>query len=306
MIVLVTGASGFVGRSVVSTLRAAGHTVRTAGYYSSAVDFRVPLGPDADWSAALAGCDAVVHAGGRAHVLDRAAAGSAATFSDVNVGGTLRLAQAAAAAGVRHFIFISSIAALGERPEPLREDDAPRPTTAYGQSKLGAEQGLLRFSGDMTVTCLRPPLIYGPDAGGRFGQMLRWCARGLPLPFGGLNNQRSYLAVENLADAVRVCLGQREKSAGLFHLADEGTLSTPELLRLIGTGLGKTPRLFAVPPFALQVLRQVGLAQPIDKLSQSLVVDATRFRERLGWVPPVPLREGMVNAARRYHAGVSR
>jgi UDP-glucose 4-epimerase len=159
---------------------------------------------------------------------------------------------------------------------------------------------------ELVATCLRPPLVYGPDAEGRFGQMLRWCARGLPLPFGGIDNQRSYLAVENLADAVRLCLAQRENAAGVFHLADEGTLSTPELLRLIGTGLDKPARLYAVPAFALRGLRRVGLAQPIDKLSQSLVVDAARFRRRFAWVPPVQLRDGMIDAARRFSTQVSR
>lgn len=305
MIVLVTGASGFVGRSVVHTLRAAGHTVRTAGFSSPNLDFRIPLGPDSDWTQALAGCNAVVHAGGRAHVLDRAAAGSAATFLDINVAGTIQLAQSAAAAGVSHFIFISSIAALGEREDqPLREDDVPHPTTPYGQSKLAAEQALMALTthGNMAVTCLRPPLVYGPDAGGRFGQMLRWCAKGLPLPFGGIANQRSYLAAENLADAVRLCLEHGADAAGIFHLADNGTLSTPELLRLIGTGLGKPARLFAVPSLALRALRQVGLAQPIDKLSQSLVIDASRFRQKFNWDPPIDLHEGMVQAARCYSA----
>jgi nucleoside-diphosphate-sugar epimerase len=299
MKVLVTGASGFVGRTLVTTLRAAGHDVRTAGFSSPHVNHRIPLAPDSDWSQALAGCDAVVHAGGRAHVLDRTAA-SAATFYDINTAGTLRLAQAARVSGVSHFIFISSIAALGEREDkPLQENDIPRPTTPYGRSKLAAEQGLLATD-ELLVTCLRPPLVYGPDAGGRFGQMLRWCARGLPLPLARIRNQRSFLAAENLADAVRLCLTQGKHAAGLFHLADEGTLSTPELLQLISLGLGKPPRLFAIPPFALRSLRRFGLAQPIDKLSQSLVVDISEFRAQCGWTPPVQLRQGIMDAARRY------
>ena len=303
MKILVTGASGFVGRAVVRALRAGGHEVVTAGFSSSAVDFRIGLGADADWSAAVAGCDAVVHAGGLAHVLDRAAAAAAETFEDINVGGTLTLARAAADAGVGHFVFISSIAAVGE-PDggPLRESDAPRPATPYGQSKLAAERGLAAIAAEtgLTVTSLRPPLVYGPDAGGRFRQMLRWCALGLPLPFGGIENQRSYLAVENLVDAVMVCLSRRDAAGGVFHLADQGVLSTPELLRLIGEGLGRPARLFAVPSVMLRAMRRFGLAQPIDKLSQTLVVDGSAFRQRLGWEPPVDLREGIVDAARRY------
>ncbi|WP_157959829.1 NAD-dependent epimerase/dehydratase family protein [Devosia submarina] len=304
MKILVTGASGFVGRTLVQTLRAAGHTVQTAGFSSPHVDHRIPLGPNADWTQALADCDAVVHAGGRAHVLDKSAT-SASTFDDINTKGTLRLAEAARRVGVRHFIFISSIAALGEREDkPLQEQDISRPTTPYGRSKLAAEQGLLAMDG-LRVTCLRPPLVYGPDAGGRFGQMLRWCARGLPLPLAGIRNQRSFLAAPNLADAVRLCLAQGENATGIFHLADEGTLSTPELLQLIGQGLGKPARLLAIPPFALHTMRRFGLAQPIDKLSQSLVVDTSKFRAQCGWIPPVQLRDGIVDAARRYRENAS-
>jgi UDP-glucose 4-epimerase len=305
MRVLVTGASGFVGRYIVPALRAAGHDVQTAGFSSSAVDYRIGLGADADWSQAVASCDAVVHAGGRAHVLNRAAAESLDTFNDINAGGTLALARAAAKAGVRHVVFISSIAAVGEPgASPLRETDTPRPSTPYGQSKLAAEQGLMALAEatGMSATCLRPPLVYGPDAGGRFRQMLRWCDLRLPLPFGAISNQRSYLAAENLADAVRVCLAKPEAASGVFHLADEGTLATPDLLRLIGDGLGKPARLFAVPPLALRALRPIGLAQPIDKLSQSLVVDGGKFRRHFDWTPPIELRDGIIAAARQYRA----
>ena len=305
MRVLVTGASGFVGRYIVAALQRAGHEIRTAGFASPNVHFRIGLGADADWSEAVAGCDAVVHAGGRAHVLNRAAAGSATTFDDVNTDGTITLARAAVNAGVSHFVFISSIAAVGEPgTEPLRETDAPHPSPPYGRSKLAAEQGLAALSAQtgLAVTTLRPPLVYGPDAGGRFRQMLRWCDLHLPLPLAGIRNQRSYLAAENLADAVEVCLARREIAAGVFHLADHGALSTPELLELIGKGLDKPPRLFAVPAPALGALRAIGLAQPVDKLSQTLLVDASRFSQAFDWQPPIALRQGIEEAARCYRA----
>ena len=303
MRVLVTGASGFVGRYIVAALQAAGHEVRTAGFASPDVDFRIGLGADADWTQALAVCDAVVHAGGRAHVLNRAEAGSAATFDDINTAGTITLARAAFDAGVQHFVFISSIAAAGEpKVQALRESDTPNPQTPYGRSKLLAEQGLARLSAEtgLTVTTLRPPLVYGPEAGGRFRQMLRWCDLQLPLPLAGIGNQRSYLAAVNLADAVGICLAKRESAAGVFHLADEGALSTPDLLALIGRGLGKPPRLFAVPPLALSAMRVVGLGQPIDKLSRTLLVDAGEFRRVFDWKAPIALRAGIEDAARRY------
>ena len=300
MTILVTGASGFVGRSFVAALRQAGHAVRTAGHTSPSVDYRIALGPGADWSAAVAGCETVVHAGALVHVLDSKAA-AVARFDDINTQGTLVLAEAAARAGVASFIFISSIAAMGDiGDQPARETDPAKPTTPYGRSKHLAELGLAEIAdrAGLVVTCLRPPLVYGPDAGGRFAQMLAWCDKRLPLPFGGIDNQRSYLGVDNLADAV--CAAVARPRPGIYHLADRGSLSTPQLLELVGQGLGKPARIVTIPKWGMDVLRSMGLAQPIDKLTQTLLLDTSKFEGAFGWSPPVALQDGIVDAARRY------
>lgn len=301
MSILVTGASGFVGRAIVVALRRAGHLVRTAGHTSPSVDFRIPLGPRADWSEAVAGCETVVHAGALAHVLDRRAAQSSASFDDINTHGTLVLAEAAARAGVTDFIFISSIAAMGDLgSQPARETDPANPETPYGRSKRAAELGLAQIADrtGLAVTCLRPPLVYGPDAGGRFAQMLAWCDRRLPLPFGGIDNQRSYLGVDNLADAV--CTAVAQPHPGIYHVADRGSLSTPELLELVGQGLGKPARILTIPKWGMDALRGIGMAQPIDKLTQTLLLDGSKFERSFGWSPPAALPDGILAAARRY------
>lgn len=303
MTILVTGASGFVGRTIVVALRRAGYAVRTAGHSSPNVDYRIPLGPGADWSAAVAGCGTVVHAGALAHVLNRKAAQAVASFDEINTHGTLVLAEAAAKAGVTSFIFISSIAAMGDPGEqPARETDLANPTTPYGRSKRAAEIGLEEIADrtGLTVTCLRPPLVYGPDAGGRFAQMLAWCDRHLPLPFGGIDNQRSYLGVDNLADAV--CTAVAQLYPGIYHVADRGSLSTPQLLELVGRGLGKPARILTIPNWGMGALRRSGLAQPIDKLTQTLLLDGSKFERTFNWSPPTDLKDGILDAARRYRS----
>ncbi|MDB5623851.1 MAG: NAD-dependent epimerase/dehydratase, partial [Devosia sp.] len=201
------------------------------------------------------------------------------------------------------FIFISSIAASGTSgPIPIRETDGPRPTTAYGQSKLAAEREItaVAASSHLQTVCLRPPLVYGPDARGRFGQVLRWCDLGLPLPFGGLDNPRSYLSVHNLAAAVLLCLEHPGAAGTVFNIADDQALAMPQLVRLICEGLGKPCRLFAVPPPLLRAGRALGLQQSIDKLAETMLLDTTRIRDQLNWQPPIAAEAGIRTAAEQF------
>lgn len=301
--VLVTGATGFVGRAAVKRLKADGWTVRSAGHSNATpADFRIALTPDADWTAALANCDAVVHLGARAHILTPEDARSAAQFMSVNAEATLNLARTAARLNVRHFVFMSSIAVNGPmRDLPLSETQAPNPENAYGRSKLEAETGLLGLAAKtgMPVTLLRPPLVYGPHVKGRFLQMLHWCYRGIPLPLGGIANRRSFLAVDNLADAIACCLVRPEARNQIFNIADERDVSTPQMLAMIATALDRPMRLINIPWSLMRpAAALVGKSLELEKLAGSLLVDTSHIHSTLGWHPPVSTQAGVQTTAK--------
>jgi nucleoside-diphosphate-sugar epimerase len=273
MRILVTGPGGFVGRAVVPLLEARGHAVVRAGRREIG-----EIGPGTAWP--LAGVDAIVHLAAQVHD----AQADAATIDRVNRGATEALARAARAAGVRRFVYLSTAKVMGERSErPLRESDPPAPEGPYAVSKRAAETLLT----DAIV--LRPPLVYGPGVRANFHALLRLCRSGVPLPFAGLRNQRSLIAVDNLADAVlRAVEGPVER--GIYHLRDID-LSTPELVVLLRRAMLLPPRLFAVP---VPLLRRIA-PRP---LVESLQLDDAAFRRDFGWAPPVPPEAALAETAR--------
>jgi nucleoside-diphosphate-sugar epimerase len=272
MRVLVTGPGGFVGRALVPLLLARGHEVVRAGRREVG-----EIGPETAWD--LAGVEAVVHLAALVH--DRAA--GAADFDRVNRLGTARLADAARSAGIRRFVFLSTAKATAETSEhPLRETETPRPEGAYAVSKLAAEATLPE------ALILRPPLVHGADAGANFRALLRLCRSGLPLPFAGIENRRSAIAVGNLADAILRAL-EGPRASGVYHLRD-GDFSTPRSVALLRRAMGMGPRLFALPP----PLRR-HLPRP---LTQSLQLDDGAFRRDFGWAPPVDAETALAETAR--------
>lgn len=305
MKVLVTGANGFVGRAVCRRLLAEGWPVAGAVRRQTTLEEGTEarhigeIGPDTDWDAALAGIEAVVHLAARVHVMQDKTADPLTAFRRVNTEGTLRLAEAAAKAGVKQFVFMSSIKVNGEETapgHPFRPDDMVAPEDPYGRSKWEAEQGLAEISArtGMAVVILRPPLVHGPGVGGNLQALMTFLGKGLPLPLGLLDNRRSLLGVENLADAVTCCLKAQPQGCATYLLRDGEDVSTPGLIRLLSQCLGQQVLLLPLPPALLRLAgRLLGKGAAMDRLLGSLQVEDSAFRARFGWVPPHSLEEGL-------------
>jgi len=301
----VTGATGFIGRALCPLLRRCGFEVGTAVRRSvaeiqSGIEvIRIDaIGPETDWSAAVCGRDAVVHLAGLAHVLGQRDAGDAKRIHAINVEATERLARAAARAGVRRFVFVSSAKVHGDRSidRPWSELDAPRPQDAYVQSKWEAEQALelVARTTELEVTILRPPLVYGPGVKANFLRLLNTVYRGLPIPLGAIRNQRSLIYVGNLTDAIVNSLQHPGAANRTFLVADNKDVSTPELIRCIAAALNRTARLVAVPVWMLgHVASVLGRRVDFDRLAGSFAVDSSAFRRELGWTAPHTFEEGI-------------
>ncbi|SDP85022.1 UDP-glucose 4-epimerase family protein [Ectopseudomonas guguanensis] len=314
MRILLTGSSGFVGRAVQARLLADGsHHLRCALRKApitplNEVEYCLApsLGADADWSQALAGVDAVIHCAARVHVMQEQAADPLAEFRRANVEGTLRLARQAVAAGARRFVFVSSIKVNGEQTLPgqaYRADDVSNATDPYGISKREAEDGLLKLAAEtgLEVVIVRPPLIYGPGVKANFLSMMRWLQRGVPLPFGAIDNRRSLVALDNLVDLLVVCLTHPEASGQRFLVSDGEDLSTTELMRRLSAALGRSARLLPVPQALIeQAAILLGRRQLSQRLCGSLQINMDKTRERLGWTPPLTVDQALAKTAAHY------
>lgn len=310
--ILVTGATGFVGGTVVRRLLADDPTQSIAvavrrddQRWPQRVFARITgdLEPSNNWSIALADVSAVVHCAARVHVMADTATDPLEEFRRVNVQGTLNLARQAAVAGVRRFVFISSIKVNGESTQPGRPftaDDAPAPSDAYGISKSEAEQGLRELSAQtgMEVVIIRPPLVYGPGVKANFAAMMRWLQRGVPLPLGAIHNQRSLVALDNLVDLIVTCITHPAAANQTFLVSDGEDVSTTELLRRMGQAMNRPARLIPVPASGLKLAAtMVGKQDVAQRLCGSLQVDIEKTRQLLGWRPPLTLDQGLKRAA---------
>ena len=313
--VLVTGASGFVGRALVPRLRAAGHRVAIStrdreaarGLDVDAVHVTAALGPETDWRPALGGIEVVVHLAARVHVMDEPAADAAELHRQANAEGTLRLAEEAAAAGVGRLVFLSTVKVNGERTAqaPFRESDPPAPADAYARSKWEAETGLARLAGEggLEVVVVRPPLVYGPGVGGNFLTLLGLCHARLPLPLAGEANRRSLVFVGNLADAIARCLDHPAAAGGTYLVRDGEDVSTAQLVRRAAQALGRPARLFPLPTGVLRLAGGlIGKSAMVARLLDSLVVDDGKIRRELGWTPPFTLAQGLSETAAWFRA----
>ncbi len=313
MSILVTGATGFVGSSLVDRLSDDGiFPVRIALRDSIAIgqrrlDTPIVVGdlrPDTKWGSALDGVKTVVHLAARVHVMRETATDSLAEFRRVNVAGTVNLAQQAISAGVQRFVFVSSIKVNGEstsRGKPYHPDDPPAPIDSYGISKYEAEAELRRLAAvsGMEVVIIRPTLVYGPGVKANFQAMIRWLWRGIPLPLAAVKgNRRSLVSLDNLVDLIVTCIDHPAAANQTFLVSDGETLSTAALLQRMGGALGRPARLIPVPLSLLRLgatwLGKPGVAQ---RLCGSLEVDISKTRELLGWVPPITVDEGLRRTA---------
>jgi len=305
-LVAVTGASGFIGKYLCRTLEASGHSVRPVfrgeDNYPSAVHVG-ELGKHTEWRPALEGVDCVIHTAGMAHISRRASRQPVSDFLEVNFGGTCRLADHAAICGVRRLIFISSIGVLGDSTtgkSPFNEDSIPNPIGPYAVSKWKAECALLEVATrtKMEVVIVRPPLVYGRNAPGNFRRLVDLIRRGLPLPFGLIENQRSLIAIENLVDFLVCCMEHPAAAGRTFLVSDCHDLSTPELICRLADAMGKAPRLLPVPPELIRIGgRLIGRSNEIESLIGSLQVDMSGTSETLNWRPPRMIEETLRRAA---------
>ena len=308
--VLVTGATGFVGSFLCSRLLGGGYSVRGTlldSEPSSALVHGVEgvevelLGAHTSWSQALMGVDTVIHLAARVHIMDDPSSDPLSEFRKVNVEGALKLARDCVSAGVRRFVYISSIKVNGEENiAPYTTDSLPKPTDPYGISKWEAEQGLRKIASEtgLEVVVVRPTLVYGPGVKANFLNMMKIISKGIPLPLASINNKRSLIYVENLVDALAICATHPKAAGQTFLVSDGDDVSTPELIRRTASALGRLTRLF---PFPVTIMRLagklIGKSGAVNRLTGSLTVDSSKIRAELGWSPPFSMDYGLKETA---------
>jgi nucleoside-diphosphate-sugar epimerase len=302
----VTGASGFVARALFASARIEGTYVAVSRSDAGlkGVEWRPSpgLSATADWQPVLEGVDSVVHLAGRVHL---AAGGDPSPYFAENCDATFKLARDAISAGVKRFVFLSSAKVLGDESDaiPLADDAPTRPGDPYAASKLAAEQALRGLGGEMGVTILRPPLVYGPGVKANFLALLTAVARGWPLPLSAIHNRRSLIGVENLAAAIAACASSDAAAGRTYNVTDGAPVSTPALVRAMAAALGRPARLFPVAPGLLEAGgKLLGRGEMVKRLTRSLEIDDVAIRAELGWRPVCSFETGIAKTARWYQS----
>lgn len=306
MKILLTGATGFIGRHLVPQLLSQGHILvmpvrrpdmKIAGHATS---YLQDFDDNGTWSALMQGVDVLIHLAGRAHVLKEEQGDPTQLFQQANVDFPMRLAKIAASNQVKRFVFVSSIGVMGPATtKPFSVDNLPAPIEPYAKSKWLAECMLTEFSQQhgLELVIVRPPLVYGPGAPGNFGRLLSLAKLRMPLPFGAVHNQRSFISVQNLADFLRLCAVHSEAAGHTFLVCDGQDISTTELLTKIRHQLGRPIWLLPVPVSWLRwVFQRLGAAGLSQKLLDSLQIEQRRTIELLQWQPPLSVADGLAQA----------
>lgn len=316
LVVLLTGVTGFVGGALLAYLSAANkYSLRACTRDEKTfpqdniktVRFK-DFNGNTPWGEGLKDVDVVVHSAARVHVMNEVALDPLAEFREVNVRGTLNLARQAAAAGVKRFVFISSVKVSGEESFPgfaYKTDGVASPSDPYGVSKFEAENELLALSAEtnMDVVIVRPVLVYGPGVKANFLNMMKFLDRRipLPLPFGSISNKRSFVSLDNLIDFLALCLEHPAAANQIFFVSDGEDLSTPQLLRMMATALGKKAFLIPVPEKILVTAAKLLKREELSsRLCGSLQVDIKKNHDLLGWTPPVSVSASLAKTAKSY------
>ncbi|MET3107582.1 nucleoside-diphosphate-sugar epimerase [Oxalobacteraceae bacterium GrIS 2.11] len=302
--ILLTGASGFVGRSLATSLidvcTSVRCAVRTELDLPGAEIVHVPSIDNLTvWNKELKGIDTIIHCAGRAHIMNELFPSPLHEYRKINVGGTINLARQAVAAGVKRFIFLSSVKVNGEQTlkgQPFTENDLPSPQNPYAISKFEAEKALfdLARETDLEVVVIRPTLVYGCGVKANFFTMLRMVKLGMPLPFGSIENKRSFVYLENLNSLIIRCIDHPKAANQLFLASDGNDLSTTELLRHCGEAMGVSVYLIPIPEsWCMLSASLLGQSDAIQRLCGSLQVDISKSKKLLGWNPPISVQAGL-------------
>jgi len=311
--VLITGAGGFIGRALCAKILVEGRQVRGTFRSESNVS-RLSDGvegvsirsidSDTKWDDALAGIDTVVHLAARVHVMDDSSSDPLTEYRKVNVEGTKCLAVASANAGVKRFIFISSIKVNGEGKDvAYTEDDEVSPQDYYGVTKWEAEQELHKISDktDLETVILRPPLVYGPGVKANFLRLVNLVKFRIPLPLGCIKNRRSLIYIANLVDAIITCMTNPNAAGKTYLVSDGEDVSTPELIRRIGAAFRRRALLLPVPVRIMRLAGRItGKYDEVERLVGSLTVDISKIRKELEWKPPYTMEHGLRETAKWY------
>ena len=314
-IILVTGASGFIGRVLIKSLCQHGYHVRATVRSASAVAFLSnyqkqqqlkhlsiynlgELSNKTDWHDVLDKVDTVIHCAARAHIMRETSGDPLDTFRQMNTLVTAHLAQQACDLGVRRFIFLSSIGVLGRSSHmtPFTDDSIPNPQVPYAQAKWEAEQALHALPDTMERVIIRPPLVYGPGVKGNFGVLVNLINKHIPMPLGAVKNKRQFIAIDNLVDFIMTCIKTELVLHETFLIADKDVVSTTQLLRNLSNSMGKHVILLPVPHAWLNWgLSVLGQSQLAEQVLGNLEINADKARELLGWEPPYSMREKLLH-----------
>ena len=315
--ILITGATGFIATPLIRALREQGHilsgTTRKTGVFSGTNGIplhKVPeISENTDWSNIISGAEVVIHLAARVHIMKDQSRNPIEAFRRVNTLGTKSLALQAANAGIKRFIFLSTVKVAGETSpiDGFKESGPISPNDPYSISKYEAEQELLKIaqSSSMEVVIIRPPLVHGPNVKGNFLSLLKLAKKNYPLPLNSINNKRSLIFVDNLTDAIAKAVEHPKAANKIFFLSDEENLSTTELINKISTAFGSKARIFNVPQKYLDLFGKItGNTEIVKRLTQTLTVNSTRIKSDLNWSPPFQSDDGIEKTVNWYNTSL--